>query len=216
MSKLPITNKKSGEIRMFRCFKFLFVFCAVSLAACAGNPMVTSANQTLSAPAPEKAQIVFMRSSMLGSAINASLFEVTDSGNAFIGIMANGTKISHEVEPGEHTFMVVSEAADFMRANLEAGKTYYAMVTPRMGAWKARFSFQPIRTGDEGKFSTESEEFPGWVAGTKLVENSAQSLLWAENQATSVNKKKEAYYTKWQAKDQEEIARQTLNATDGI
>ena len=201
---------------MFRCLKLLFVFSSIWLAACAGNPMVTSADQTLTAPDPNKAQVVFMRSSFVGSAINASLFEVTDSGNEFIGIMANGTKISREVEPGEHTFMVVSEAADFMRADLEAGKTYYAMVTPRMGAWKARFSFQPLRNDGEGKFTTDSDEFGNWVAGTKLVENSAQSLLWAENNAASVDKKKNAYFTKWQAKDPEEIERQTLKATDGL
>ena len=201
---------------MFRCFKLLFVFSSIWLAACAGSPMVTSANQTLTAPDPSKAQIVFMRDSFVGSAINASLFEVTGNGNEFIGIMANGTKISREVEPGEHTFMVVSEAADFMRADLEAGKTYYAMVTPRMGAWKARFSFQPVRKDGEGKFSTASDEFGTWVAGTKLVENSQQSLLWAENNAASVNKKKDAYYTKWQAKDAEEQERQSLKATDGI
>lgn len=201
---------------MFRCIKALFVLSSLWLAACAGSPMLPSANQTLTAPNPEKAQVVFMRSSFLGAAINASLFQVTDNGNEFIGIMANDTKISHEVEPGEHTFMVVSEAADFMRADLEAGKTYYAMVTPRMGAWKARFSFQPLHKDGEGEFSTSSKEFSEWVIGTKLVENTAQSLLWAENNATSVNKKKEAYYTKWQAKDAEEQDRQSLKAADGI
>ena len=201
---------------MFRYAKLLFVFSSIWLAACAGSPMVTSANQTLTAPDPSKAQVVFMRDSFVGSAINASLFEVTENGNEFIGIMANGTKVSREVEPGEHTFMVVSEAADFMRADLEAGKTYYAMVTPRMGAWKARFSFQPLQKEGDSKFTTSSKEFGDWVAGTKLVENSQQSLLWAENNAASVNKKKEAYYTKWQTKDPEEIDRQTLKATDGI
>lgn len=201
---------------MLRYVKILFVFCSVALAACAGNPMVASPNQSVAAPNPEKAQIVFMRSSFLGAAINASLFEVTGSGNEFIGIMANDTKVAREVDPGEHTFMVVSEAADFMRADLEAGKTYYAMVTPRMGAWKARFSFQPIRKDGEGNFSTSSKEFGDWVAGTKLVENSEKSLLWAKNNANSVESKKNAYFTKWQAKDKDEIERQTLNSTDGL
>ncbi|WGL15265.1 hypothetical protein PVT68_10830 [Microbulbifer bruguierae] len=201
---------------MFRFVKILLVFSSLWLAACAGNPMLTSADQTLTAPDPNKAQVVFMRSSFVGSAINASLFEVTGEGNEFIGIMANGTKISHEVEPGEHTFMVVSEAADFMRADLQAGKTYYAMVTPRMGAWKARFSFQPLSKDGEDEFSTSSPKFGDWVAGTKLVENTPQSLQWAENNAASVSKKKEAYYTKWQAKDADEQARQSLKASDGI
>ena len=34
-------------------------------------------------------------------------------------------------------FSVVGEAADFLEADLAAGKTYYIQVAPRMGAWKA-------------------------------------------------------------------------------
>jgi len=201
---------------MLRLIKLAFVASSLWLAACAGNPMLVSTNQTVIAPDPDKAQVVFMRSSFVGSAINASLFEVKGDQNEFIGIMANGTKISHEVEPGEHTFMVVSEAADFMKANLEAGKTYYAMVTPRMGAWKARFSFQPIKKSADSNFSTSSKNFGDWVNGTKLVENSEASQLWAQNNAQSIESKKDAYLTKWLSKDPEEIARQTLEATDGL
>ena len=201
---------------MTRLVKLLIAASSIWLAACAGSPMVVSTDQTVTAPAPDKAQVVFMRSSFYGSAINASLFEVKGDTNEFIGIMANGTKIVKEVEPGEHTFMVVSEAADFMQADLEAGKTYYAMVTPRMGAWKARFSFQPIKKEANTEFSTSSDEFGDWVTNTKLVQNSEKSLLWAENNANSVNSKRDAYYAKWQSKDDEEIARQTLDASDGL
>lgn len=201
---------------MMRLIKLFIAASSVWLAACAGNPMVVSSEQTVTAPGPNKAQVIFMRSSFVGSAINASLFEVVGDKNEFIGIMANGTKIVKEVEPGEHTFMVVSEAADFMRADLEGGKTYYAMITPRMGAWKARFSFQPIKKNAEGNFSTSSDKFGDWVTNTKLVENSEKSLLWARNNTSSIDSKRDAYYEKWQSKDAEEITRQTLEATDGL
>ncbi|WP_250460469.1 DUF2846 domain-containing protein [Microbulbifer litoralis] len=201
---------------MMRLIKLFMAASSIWLAACAGNPMVVSADQTVTAPGPDKAQIVFMRSSFYGSAINASLFEVKDEQNEFIGIMANGTKIVKEVEPGEHLFMVVSEAADFMKAELEGGKTYYAMVTPRMGAWKARFSFQPIKKEADNDFSTSSDEFGDWVTNTKLVENSETSLLWARNHAASIDSKRDSYIAKWLSKDADEIARQTLEATDGL
>ncbi|MEW5248585.1 hypothetical protein [Microbulbifer discodermiae] len=200
---------------MLRLAKFTLAISAIWLAACAGNPMTVSTNQVVTAPTTDKAQIVFMRSSFLGSAINASLFEVKGDDNDFIGILANGTKVIHEVEPGEHLFMVVSEAADFMNANLEAGKTYYAMVTPRMGAWKARFSFQPIRNGQENQFNLQSKEFENWLNETKLMENSEQSRLWAQGNANSVNKKRTAYLSKWLTKDEAEKARQTLQPEDG-
>lgn len=201
---------------MMRLVKLFIAASSIWLAACAGNPMVVSSEQTVEQPSADMAQVVFMRSSFVGSAINASLFEVQGEENEFIGILANDTKIVREVEPGEHTFMVVSEAADFMKANLEAGKTYYAMVTPRMGVWKARFSFQPIRKNSDGEFSTSSDQFGDWVQGTKRVENTEKSLLWAKNNAASIDSKRDAYFSKWQTKDSDEIARQTLKASDGL
>ena len=89
--------------------------------------------------------VVFMRSSLVGAAIKTSVYEVTDGQTKFIGIMKNKTKLSYETTAGNHIFMVVSEAADFMEANIATGKTYYSMITPRTGAWKARFSMIPIR-----------------------------------------------------------------------
>ena len=76
-------------------------------------------------------------------AIQSTVFDVTDDAPRMVGIVSAKTKIAYEVAPGEHHFMVVSEAADFMRADLAAGKTYYALVTPRMGVWRARFSLLP-------------------------------------------------------------------------
>ena len=103
-------------------------------SGCASNMMIDSAEQELVAPAADTAQIVFLRSSILGSAIQAVVYDATDGGAEFIGILSNGKKLAHTVQPGKHVFMVVSEAADFMEAELLGGKTYYAMITPRMGA----------------------------------------------------------------------------------
>lgn len=66
--------------------------------------------------------IVFMRSSMVGAAIKTSIYEVTNGETIFIGILKNKMKINHQTSPGKHTFMVVSEAADFMEADVIAEK----------------------------------------------------------------------------------------------
>jgi len=106
------------------------------------------------APAPAtmgdaSAKVVFMRVGKMGGAISASVFDVTEPGEPkFIGIVRQSSKVAYPVKPGLYTFMVISEAADFMQAAVLGGKTYYALVTPRMGVWKARFSFQPVR-GEE-------------------------------------------------------------------
>ena len=107
----------------------------ISLAGCATSPkMAVAPNQTVTKPSAQESQIIFMRSSFVGSAIDASLFDVTNGNMEFIGIISNATKIAHVTKPGKHTFMVVSEAADFMEADVLPGKNYYSIVTPRMGA----------------------------------------------------------------------------------
>lgn len=140
--------------------KILLSLAVLLLASgCASTKMTVKSDQQLVAPTADKSQVIFMRSSFVGSAIQASIFDVTKGEPEFIGILSNSTKLEYKVEPGYHVFMVVSEAADFMEANLTGGKTYYAMVTPRMGAWKARFSMYPVRNGAPGKFQYSSSEF---------------------------------------------------------
>jgi hypothetical protein len=180
----------------------------ITLGACAGVPM-QKADQPITAK-PDEALVVLMRSSFVGGAVSASVFDVTGSETKFLGIIQNGTKIGYPVKPGEYTFMVVSEAADFMQAKVEAGKTYYALVTPRMGVWKARFSFQPLRQGD-----LAGSEFAGWNSGTHFVVNSPEALNWASTNAPDIATKRAEYWPQWQNKPADERAAQTLNPQDG-
>jgi len=167
-------------------------------------------------PGDDAATVVFMRSSAVGSMIKASIYEVTDDKTVFIGIMKNNTKISYPASPGKHTFMVVSEAADFMEADLAAGKTYYGMITPRTGAWKARFSMVPIRNGGATDFSIGSKDFEKWVKKTKPVTVDSESEAWYQEHKDSVESKRQDYWAKWLQKSPAELAERTLNPGDGI
>lgn len=160
--------------------------------------------------------IVFMRSSMVGAAIKTSIYEVTNGETIFIGILKNKTKISYQTSGGKHTFMVVSEAADFMEADVIAGKTYYSMITPRPGAWKARFSMIPIRNDGTTKFNTGSDKFEKWKKKTKVTLMTDKSKAWYEKHKQSVEEKRTKYWAKWVQKSAEEISSRTLNATDGL
>lgn len=185
----------------------------VVLGACtsAGTMMQTQTVQEPAAPKADEAMMVFMRPSSLGFAVASSVFDVTDSGPAkFVGIVNSKTKVTYPVKPGERTFMVVSEAADFMKANVAAGKTYYALVTPRMGMWKARFSLRPVRAGE-----LSGDDFKGWYADTQLVSNTQQSLDWADRNAADISGKRTTYWPEWQGKPAEDRAAQTLNVEDG-
>jgi len=179
----------------------------MSSALFAANPDDTEASQS--------ATVVFMRSSMVGSMIKTSVYEVTNGETKFIGIMKNKNNINYKTTPGNHTFMVVSEAADFMEANLVAGKTYYSMVTPRTGAWKARFSLIPVRNDGTTEFNTSSKKFTKWKNKTKEVSMDEKSQAWYEKHKASVEEKRVKYWQKWQSKSPEELAARTLNASDG-
>jgi hypothetical protein len=163
------------------------------------------------AAASADSKVVFLRATNFGGAIAASVFDVTDAGEPkFIGIINRGNKLAYPVKPGLYTFMVVSEAADFMQATVAGGRTYYALVTPRMGVWKARFSFKPVR-GDE----LDGNQFAAWDRGTRLVANTPKTLAWAKDNAADIADKRDRYLPEWSSKPASDRAAQTLNADDG-
>jgi hypothetical protein len=195
--------------------RLLLLIVPMLLVGCASNPMQIRTDQKISPISQGKSQVVFMRSSFVGSAINASLYDVTSGEPVFIGIIADGTKIAYDVLPGNRTFMVVSEAADFLEADLNAGKTYYSLVTPRMGFWKARFSLWPIKKDKDAEYTLDSDDFKKWYLNTKLVENTDKSLAWFSKNTNSVKAKYAEYWPVWQQKEVNEMARRTLNQGDG-
>lgn len=160
--------------------------------------------------------VVFMRSSFVGSLIKASIYEVTDNETKFIGILKNKTKIVYKTTPGKHTFMVVSEAADFMQANITEDKTYYSIITPRTGAMKARFSMHPVSSKSTAKFNLNGKKFNKIKKKTKTVKMTKKSLNWYEKRHEKIEKKRVKYWKKWQNKSDEDIAKRTLNPGDGI
>jgi hypothetical protein len=167
-------------------------------------------------PADGNSTIVFLRSSFVGGGIKASLYEVTNGETKFIGIMKNKSQIRYDTTMGKHTFMVVSEAADFMEANIVDGKTYYSLVIPRTGAWKARFSLYPIRNDGTSKYNTDHKKFNKWLTKTKLVEMTDKSTAWYEKHKENIEGKRIKYWETWLEKSAEALAKRTLNPDDGI
>lgn len=187
----------------------LIIALAVALGACGGAAQMIPAGE---APAirPGEALIVFMRPSNYGGLVASSVFDVTTAESKFVGIVYPGNKFAHAVPAGEHTFMVVGESADFMRATVVAGRTYHALVTPRIGVWKARFSFRPVRQAE-----LDGAEFSEWDSATRFVNNSPASHNWAMQNAADVNSKRAQYWPEWMSKPPHQQLSQTLNAEDG-
>jgi len=136
-----------------------------------------------------------MRPNTLGFAIQSSVFEVKDEQPALVGIVAAKMKTAYQLEAGKHLFMVVGESADFMSADLEADKTYYALVTPRMGLWKARFSLKAVHENELG-----SSKVNEWLDSCSWVETNEASNRWAEKNRKSTKSLHDKYYVKWMGK----------------
>lgn len=182
---------------------------------CASTKMQDAGSQAVVVPANDMAQVIFMRPSSFGGAIQASLFNATGDDLDFIGILSSKKKIAYTVPAGKHRFMVVSEAADFLEANLDGGKTYYALVSARMGAWKARFSIFPIKAAASADYVLGDEKTQKWISDTTFVENTEQSIAWFEENRGSIASKQAKYLPVWSEKTPEALAERTLDPEDG-
>ena len=194
----------------------LAIVMLAGLAGCQSSKMIRSeAMDHAPVPAPGKAMVVFLRAASRGGAIQASVYDTGAESDQFIGIISRKTKIAWQADPGDHLFMVIGENADFMIAHLDAGKTYYALVSPRMGVWKARFSLLPIHSDAAAKYNIQSADFREWMQATAWVSNTAESEQWFRENASSVREKKNDYLRKWNAADPIQREELTLNASDG-
>jgi len=161
----------------------------------------TGESATALRPAPRKALVMFVRPGSRGDDVQAVVYE----GDQFIGVLSSGTVVAYQADPGPHRFMVISEAADFIDAELGQGRTYYIEVAARMGAWRARFSLLPLSaSANAGKIS-------GALSEASVVAVNDEGRAWSSKNHESVMKKKAAYEPKWLQKE----ARPLLRLEDG-
>ncbi len=201
---------------MQNLFRGIAGFVALAgLAGCQSSLMVKGGGEA-HAPAPGKAMVVFMRPSSFGGAIQSSVYDTAEPEDRFIGIVSAGTKLAYQAEPGDHLFMVQAENADFMIAHLDAGKTYYVDVKPRIGVWKARFSLIPIHDDPTAEYSLRSEAFAKWNRDTDWVTLTPEAEQWYRSHAADIRTKKLDYIKKWDAMLPADKAVLTLHAKDGL
>jgi hypothetical protein len=192
--------------------KLGFIFAALVFLGCTGsvkNMREIPDEQAAYVPDPDQALIVFMRPSGFGAGVQSSVFELIDDYPKLTGIVAAKKKVAYSLGPGEHLFMVIGENADFMKADVQAGKTYYVLVTPRIGAWKARFSLKPIHKGEP-----DSKNLAKWEKECRWVEKTDASDQWADSNMPSIQSKKVKYMETWLQRPEHE--RPALRAEDGL
>nr|MBP6751121.1 DUF2846 domain-containing protein [Xanthomonadaceae bacterium] len=106
----------------------------------------------ISAPPEGMGQIVFFRpSKMLGAAIGFIVRE----GEEELGKLRNATYFVHATAPGQHSYVVHSEAKDVMNIEVEAGETYFVSGSLSMGVLAGRPNLSP---SDQSTFEAAAKK----------------------------------------------------------
>ncbi len=182
----------------------LAVFLA-SMAGCVSTPQkpqvsVVEPAARITKPSPGKALIYFVRTSNFGWPWPAVIFD----GDRHIGTVVlewdkekNSAKkayMAYEAAPGQHMFSVYSENADFMPANVAAGKTYYVHVKSVIGTWKYRFYLVP----QQGQLP--QHELNEVIASGRQLKLTEDGALWIKENAEDIKKVKDEWWQKYQAR----------------
>ena len=172
-------------------------------------------DEPLAEPGADEAKIVFMRPSSQGAGVRSHVFNTTTEDTVYVGTVPVGGQVATTVEPGKHYFMVTSEAADFMRAEVDAGDTYYAVVRPRWG-FSVRFSLVPVKADPDARFHKGSEEFATWRDEMQTVELTAAAREEAAAGMDRTNDLRARYWERWQEKPATDKAQVTLEPGDAV
>jgi len=149
-------------------------------------------------PISDKAIIIFLRPQILALKVQAEIFDLISQENNLVGIVSAKEKLAYLTEPGNHLFMITGESADFMKADLRAGKIYYARIVPRIGVHKARFSLEPVHK------DIEQSKLDSWKKSCKYIENTKDSYKWAQRNAANTQIIKGRYLPNWIKKPENE------------
>src|SRR5690606_32476213 len=89
----------------------------------------------------------------------------------FVGNVRGDQHAIAEVAPGRHTFYVLSEQAEPVRARLRAGRTYFVALKPARGGARAALQIMPKSRAQElqNELARTSAMVPEVDAGTAWV-----------------------------------------------
>lgn len=199
---------KKNLLSLFVCLA------AFMVSGCTSDLMRPSEQKPSATVAGDRARIVFIRSTMISAAVGVEILEVTNGDFKFIGQLPTGNRILYETTPGEKVFMAYGMAADFMRANLAAGKTYYSIVRPNWGT--GGFAPTPVRADGTTDYNTKSPDFAGWISNTTLIEPNEKAHAWMQENKQRYQEIYSDYWSRWMRKTDDEKAQRTLRPEDGM
>ncbi len=130
---------------------------------------------------------------------------ITD-GTKLLGAISNGKHFVADLEPGEHTIMLISEQDEAIKANLEAGKSYYVRVFVTPGVMSTRTYWTPLKDTAEDKKLREE-----MIANTDRLELvPEEAAKWEADEAEELKERLHSFKT-----GEDEI-KQTLGEENAI
>lgn len=188
-----------------------------AVTGCSSTPKLMASGKAVFPSEPDKARVVFLRYSSFAALVDEAFVFVLDGDEErFIGQLPTGRRIQVDLTPGKHTFMVSGSTADFMNAELVAGKTYYVIVTPHYSSNGIGFSPWPIRK-QEGDYMQSSDQFKKWLAKCKpLTVIGPAANDWLLKQGDQFHQQRTTDHARWLSKSAADVDRRTLHAEDGV
>jgi len=190
----------------------LLIVAIVGLSGCASkeNTMALAPKgQKIETPKDGKAQIVFMRPSILNGAVNFSVFEIIDGEPFVIATLAPYSKVVHSLEEGTHTFMVNFTGADsaLMEVTAKAGKIYYSYMAVHAGFFSTSISFEPYDK------SVSMKDINEYLNSCDLVVMNHKTQQWATKHQRDIRANYKEALEEWNDEDDKDRVR--LLASDG-
>ena len=187
------------------CRIVVLLIAALGCASSAESPSEgggpTGLARFFDAPPDDQALVLIFRPPRRGRTGWASVYEDDEMLTRF----SYHSYLAHLTEPGSHRYMVVSEAADFLDAEVEGGKVYFAEIVPRTGAWRARFSLIPYPPEHP-----RLQKLEAWLRKSDSITPGTRDREWHAQHAESVFEKRDAYLPKWLQKSDRPVLDQGL------
>lgn len=187
-------------------------FVLLLMSGCASTVKVV--NPKVSEPDKGKALVLFMRPKRMENFMGGGAIAKLYDGDTYLGELPVKTQMAYQANPGKHLFMVANGNADFLEANLKAGKTYYIVVEPVPTAAAILLSSNNMGfTMRPQNGQIDQAGLDKWFKVMRQVEPTEAGFKAAKKWDARRKKLKDAYYAKWTSKPKDK--RPYLQADSG-
>ncbi|MBK9991711.1 MAG: hypothetical protein IPP19_13500 [Verrucomicrobia bacterium] len=176
-------------------------FCVLTInSACSSPPKFVKVPQLTPAPAAASgnALVIFLRPSGYPALGPSPLFDVTDE-TRVLAVPDPHTKTGILLPAGIHRFMVIMENVDFIDADLLPGKTYYILISPRVGFSLPHFRLIAFkRHPSEPAYAVGGSQLKTWLDACTPIGNAPGfDAFWGPKQMKKLNERKDEGLAKW-------------------